>query len=493
MALDDARTITAGFHAEHAVVQFTVNDLAADHEVVVTAPAFHRDIQLGVQGVLVAFEIALGAWQECVFHQVTTCLAAHPGIRAGGASGGIVAVHVAMAQAFFHGEGQGPAIVGGFHVGQGDEAVAPVPAPAVGYRPVFAGEFLLVDVADARGCGPDAVDAVHGAQRVGDGAQVVDEGRVVIDLLGGVVIQAQVLLFADQPLQGDACGFVGVLHGATTTTERGAALVRVSSRVVDHFIAGRGGFALVARTTHAQAKPICNERAGEREVEGGVGTEIVVRLQAVANRGRSMPAIRYRASDDVDHAAQCICAVQGGGGAADHFDAFNGIQRRDVVELVATKAVGIDVAVVVLALAVDQDQGVLRAHAAHADGALAGLVRGFAHVHAFKVTHRVDQRDVGALGEFFARHHADTGGRVGDLLLETACGDYHRFQILRAGGRRFGLCHCRCGKSHQQGAAKYGAAWGITAWGGSGHQISLARQDWEPPGTTGRRKVGKWE
>src|SRR5690606_16995688 len=123
---------------------------------------------------------------------------------------------------------------------------------------------------------------------------------------------------------------------------------------------------------------------------------------------------------------------------ADHLDALDHVQRRNVVELVAAEVVRVDVAVIVLAPAVDQDQRVVRAHAAHADGFLAGLVGGFPHVHAFQVAHRVDQGDVGARGQLLAGDHADAGGRVGDLLLEAGGGDHHGVEVDRAGvgGRR---------------------------------------------------------
>src|SRR5690606_38076258 len=82
--------------------------------------------------------------------------------------------------------------------------------------------------------------------------------------------------------------------------------------------------------------------------------------------------------DDVDHAAHGVGAIQRGGRAADDFDALDGVHRRHVAELVAAEVVGVDVAVVVLALAVDQDERVVRAHAAHGNAALAGLVARFA-------------------------------------------------------------------------------------------------------------------
>ena len=94
-----------------------------------------------------------------------------------------------------------------------------------------------------------------------------------------------------------------------------------------------------------------------------------------------------------------------------------------MVELVAAKAVRVDVAMVVLAAAVDQDQRIVGPHAADADRALAGLVRRLADVDALNVAHRVDQRHIGALAQFIGGHHGDAGGRVGDLLFKARGGD----------------------------------------------------------------------
>ncbi|MNV22740.1 hypothetical protein D3C71_1137270 [compost metagenome] len=141
-----------------------------------------------------------------------------------------------------------------------------------------------------------------------------------------------------------------------------------------------------------------------------------------------MPAVQRALGDDVDHATHGVGAVQGGGRATDHFDAFDRIQRWDVVELIAAEVIRVDVAMVVLATAVDQDQRVIRAHAAHRNGALAGLVAGFAHVHAFQVTHRVEQGHVRALGQLFLGDDRNARRRIGDLLLKAAGGDDHLVQ-----------------------------------------------------------------
>src|SRR5699024_7129554 len=135
----------------------------------------------------------------------------HAGVGAGAAHVNTVAVHVDVLQALGHRERQGAAVVAGFHVGQGDETVAPFPTAAVGQRPVVAVERLLGDVTHPRRVPPQALDVVHRAQRVGEGAQIVDEGGVVVALPGDVVVQAEVLLVADLPGQGQACALAGAV------------------------------------------------------------------------------------------------------------------------------------------------------------------------------------------------------------------------------------------------------------------------------------------
>src|SRR5690606_8424673 len=93
--------------------------------------------------------------------------------------------------------------------------------------------------------------------------------------------------------------------------------------------------------------------------------------------------------DDVDYAAHGIGAVQGVHRAADHFDSLDGRQRRHEAGGGFTKTVGGDVACGILPAAVDQDQGVLALHAAHADVQAAGLAGALAHIDAFHVFQRL--------------------------------------------------------------------------------------------------------
>src|SRR5690606_37717202 len=181
------------------------------------------------------------------------------------------------------------------------------------------------------------------------------------------------------------------------------------------------------------------------------------------------PGVQHATGDDIDHAAHRVGAIQRRHRAADHLDALDRVQRRDVVELVAAEVVRVDVAVVVLATAVDQDQGVVRAHAAHRDRALPGLVAGLADVHAFQVAHAVEQGHVGPLRQVLARDHGDAGGRVGDLLLETGGGDHDGVEVDRPGGRSRGGGGLG-GKAEGERAGQ-GRAAQQAAQGGGGHDV----------------------
>src|SRR5690606_39038215 len=322
-------------------------------------------------------------------------------------------------------------LVVGVHVRQRDRAVAEGPVAFVGQREAVAGEALGRGIAGARFDPAVVADAqhraevVHRADRVFLHALVVDADGVVVLLARGVGVEGERLAAGRGPGQADAAGLVGVVHGLAAAAEAQGAAVALPGGI-DHVVVHRvGGFALVPAAAHGQVQGARHQWAGEVEVGGGVVAVGAVGLEGAAEGDRAGPGVQALAGDDVDHAAHGVGAVQGRHRAADDLDPLDRVQRRDVVELVAAEVVRIDVAVVVLAAAVDQDQGVVRAHAAHGDRALAGLVAGLADVHALQVAHGVQQGDVGTAGQVLAGDHADAGRRVDDLLLEAGRGDDH--------------------------------------------------------------------
>src|SRR5690606_36912218 len=450
----------SGLHAEHAVGQLAAHHLRAEHRHVF-ASGLERDVEPGVQGVLRALQRALRTRQ--VAQQLLVLLrrqvglhdrqllrlglvvpgigVAEPDRRARGAvaAGADAAAQVGAGgvpqllqlPALGHGEGQGAAPVVGLHVGQRDQAGAEGPAALVGQGPAVAGEFLRRRVAGARFDAAVVADAqhravvVHGADRILLHAFVVDADGVVVFLARGVHVQGEGLAVGRGPGQADAAGLVGVVHGLAAAAEAQRTAVALAGRVGHVVVYRVGGIAPVPAAAHGQVQPARHQRAGEVEIGGAVVAVVVIGLEGAAQGQRAGPGVQALAGDDVDHAAHGVGAVQGRHRAADHLDALDRVQRRDVVALVAAEGVRIDVAVVVLAAAVDQDQGGVRAHAAHRDRALAGLVAGLADVHALQVADRVQQGDVRALGQVLAGDHADAGRCVDDLLLIAGGGDHH--------------------------------------------------------------------
>jgi len=251
--------------------------------------------------------------------------------------------------------------------------------------------------------------------------------------------------------------------------------VRLAGRV-DHIgIGGVGGLALVPAATGAEVELARHQRAGQVDIAGGVFAVGAVAFNAAADGGRAAPLVQLALGDHVDYPAHRIGTVQRGHRAANDLDAFDRVQRRDVVELVAAEAVGVDVAVVVLTAAVDQQQGVVAAHATHGHRALAGFVAGFADVHAFQVAHRIEQGDVRALGQLLGRDDRDRGRGIGDLLLEARCGHHHLVQGLGVAGQGgVSVRGQRCTDGTQQGQAQRGTEEGAAGTVAGSHGLFSA-------------------
>ena len=140
-------TRAAGFHAEHPIAEFTTDDLGADHGDVLTG-GLEGDVQLGIQGQLVAFQATAGARQIglqggelfgtevglhrrqflrlglvvpgigiAVAHRRARCTVAAAADAAAHAGAGAVP-DLLQALTLGHAEGQGAALVLGFNVSQ---------------------------------------------------------------------------------------------------------------------------------------------------------------------------------------------------------------------------------------------------------------------------------------------------------------------------------------------------------------------------------------
>src|SRR5690606_28801102 len=153
---------------------------------------------------------------------------------------------------------------------------------------------------------------------------------------------------------------------------------------------------------------------------GAAGVAVIaVLLKGVVQSDRSAPLVRDFLGDDIDHTTHGIRAIKRGHRAADHFDALDGRQGWHEAGTGFVKTIGRDVASRVLTTAVDQDQGVVAGHAAHADIKTAGLTSTLANVYPFDFIQRLGQVAVALLLQIFLTDHTDARRRLRDLLLEA--------------------------------------------------------------------------
>ena len=202
--------------------------------------------------------------------------------------------------------------------------------------------------------------------------------------------------------------------------------VALAKAVVDVVFVALRGLAV-----DLQAQQVVLDRAGQVKVALVNVARLAAFLDGRIHADFAMPFVRHLARDDVDHAAHGVRAVQRRHGAAHHFNALDGRQRRRPAAFDARRIrIGAGFARV-LTLAVDQDQRVLRSHAAQADVLAVAAARDDDARHFHQ---RVVQVAVELLVQVFARDHADRGGRILDALLEAAGG--HDNRVHRRGGVR---------------------------------------------------------
>src|SRR5690606_37382357 len=132
-------------------------------------------------------------WQERRLHDVLTLLHAQTRVVTD------TPEHVLVQQALLDRQRQRPTEVVGVDAGQGNQTGTEAPVAGVGNRPLVASEFLIGGITGARGGAPQAINAIPRSQWIGSGAKVVGERRVVVHLLGGIVVEADVLALAEPP------------------------------------------------------------------------------------------------------------------------------------------------------------------------------------------------------------------------------------------------------------------------------------------------------
>ncbi|MNS74759.1 hypothetical protein D3C72_1082430 [compost metagenome] len=202
---------------------------------------------------------------------------------------------------------------------------------------------------------------------------------------------------------------VFVFH-AFTTGRQGAGIHPGTLRLMALVDIPRVGLGFIQVAEHAEAE-IAAQRAAQAEV-GALGGAFVFMLRRVqVGVPRTMPLVVEFFGDDIHHAARCAVTVTRGRRATNDFDALNHFRRHP-----AGIATGIAFAAPAQTdgvtagdrFAVDQDQGVFRAHAANVDLAVvAALAAG------------------GVPGQVHARHGTNDFGHVtsGRIFTDFVCGD----------------------------------------------------------------------
>src|SRR5690606_24146530 len=113
-------------------------------------------------------------------------------------------------------------------------------------RPLVAGELLVGGITSAWSGTPQTIDAIPCSQRIRGSAKVVGERRVVIHLLGGVIVEADVLALAESPVQRESELLVDVVGALAATAESQSAFVLATIRVIYILVFGQGCITLIA-------------------------------------------------------------------------------------------------------------------------------------------------------------------------------------------------------------------------------------------------------
>jgi len=222
-------------------------------------------------------------------------------------------------------------------------------------------------------------------------------------------------------------------------------------------LAGFRAQAIAAFAAPGQPQLAGHQRAGNIQFGSHVIAELALFLKGATHGNAGRRLVEVLLGNDIDHPTHGIGTIERGGRTTDHLDALNGIHGRNMVELVATEVVRVDVTMIILATPVDQDQGVIRAHTAHGNRGLAGLVAGFPHIHPFQLTHRIDHRRKRAAVQLLLTNHGNAGRSLRDLLFETGSGHHiDRFQLMALPVL---LSRRRCCRDSQGQGCQQGTPW----------------------------------
>src|SRR5690606_14196006 len=152
---------------------------------------------------------------------------------------------------------------------------------------------------------------------------------------------------------------------------------------------------------------ILNQWSSYRKLSCIIIAKIAVAFESLPLRKRARPVVADFLGDNGVNITERVCSVQSGGWRPNNCNPFDHCLRRYVVELVATKVVWVDVSHVVLAFAVDKNQGVVRTHTSNTNTALSGFVRCFSNIDALNSSYRIKQSYVGFFVELPLRDNSN--------------------------------------------------------------------------------------
>ncbi len=184
--------------------------------------------------------------------------------------------------------------------------------------------------------------------------------------------------------------------------------------------------AVFALAPDLQAQHIALDRASQPEFAVAGIAIVVVTLQCHGASHAATPAAGHFLGNDVDDTAHGFGAIQRRHGTPDDLNALNGRQRGEQIGL-NTAGATVHGFAGVLALTINQNQGVLSWQTANHDVRSIGVV---AHQrNPFHRTHCIGNRFVVAFLDVFLCQHADGRGRVLDTLLHATGGDHNRVHL----------------------------------------------------------------
>ncbi len=203
----------------------------------------------------------------------------------------------------------------------------------------------------------------------------------------------------------------------------------------------RVGLGFVQVTEHTEAE-VAAQRAAQAEVGAFGGTFVFMFRRVQVGVPGAVPLVVEFFGDDVHHATCRAIAVAGRSRAADHFDAFDHL-RRHPAGITAGIALATPAQTDGVAagdrLAVDQDQGVFRAHAANVNLAVVPALAAGGVAGQVNARHGADDFRHVPRGRVFADLIGGDGRHARRLQILLGGGDHHGVFVLRGGG--VVVCH----------------------------------------------------